>query len=717
MTKKHRSVWKGAIMFNSRILRSALILVTAAMLTAGYGRATENEGDGVTMEFVRIPAGEFMMGSPVGESGRRDNEGPQHRVKLTEPFYMLTTEVTQQQYIQIMGVNPSYFKGADNPVEMVSWNDAVEFCRKLSEKTGREITLPMEAQWEYACRAGTDTRFSFGENDQFLESYCWYGVNSDRKSHPVATKKPNAWGLYDMHGNVQEWCSDRFDSHYYSNSPSVDPKGPSNGELELRVFRGGSHPYVPDFCRSATRKGSTPDDLGGVIGFRPVFPGKADNGKKVIDIALATEADKVAIPQEQTRKIQLADGLIITGVVRDEAGMPIDGVEIGMLRDVNWDSRLYGKGMFEVSWKPHRSRGRQIRYYLLARHTQRNLIALVEIDEKTKTLDIKLEQGLIIIGKVVNTDGKRIKGADITTILQGSNWRSSLPSLDTRTDVEGRFDVRALPMGHKYSMIVRGRGYGREQIEVHTDKAPDNRVDVGPIVLATADLTVTGIVVDPNDEPVGLALVGCSGKGQEGASTLTGPDGKFKLDGICKGKVRISASVGGSGRTNMSGSVETEAGATDVKVVMTKSRVSLPKGRTCFPAETGVWINGEVVPISKVDRGQTVGPLARAEPTAPFGQVETIEEHEGIFECRDIVLENGNRISVVDAHCFMLDSGQWIAAPDLRNGQRLRTLDGTIGIKSVTTRANPFVGKVYNLRVKNSDRYMIGIDAVIVRDY
>ncbi len=121
--------------------------------------------------------------------------------------------------------------------------------------------------------------------------------------------------------------------------------------------------------------------------------------------------------------------------------------------------------------------------------------------------------------------------------------------------------------------------------------------------------------------------------------------------------------------------------------------------------------------ISKVVRGQTVGNLGCTALTAPFGQIERLEEHEGTFECRDIVLDNGNRISVIDAHCFMLDSGRWIAAQNLRNVLRLKTLNGTVGIKSVTTRTTPFVGKVYNLKVKSSDHYMVGKEGVIVRDY
>jgi formylglycine-generating enzyme required for sulfatase activity len=688
--------------------RSAFILAIATVLAAGCKKAPQAAGDGVTMQFVRIPAGDFMMGSPIGEPGRRGNEGPQHQVKVSEPFYMLATEVTQQQYVQLMGVNPSVFKGADSPVEMVSWNDAMQFCRKLSEKTGKGITLPTEAQWEYACRAGADTRFSFGDDDELLDSYCWYGINSGTRTHPVGTKKPNAWGLYDMHGNVQEWCSDRFDYEYCSNSSNVDPRGPSNGEIELRVMRGGAHPYVADFCRSATRTGSTPDDLGGVLGFRIVFPARADSDKDIISIALATGTEKLVIAQEQTSEPRLTDGLIITGVVRDVANMPIDGVEIGILRAANSDFRLRGEGRFEVSWEPYRSRGRKFRYYLLARHTQRNLVAFVEINQDTRRLDVKLKPGAVLKGTIVNTDGRGIKGAHITPIFQ--NWRATLPSLMMRTDTQGRFEVRALPWNYKYSLLLRARGYGREEVEIQTNNASDNRVDIGQTVLGTANLTVSGIVVDANDQPVGLALVHCTGKGQEVASGLTGPDGEFKLDGVCKGKVKISASVGGSNRTNMSGSIETEAGATNVKVVMRKSSVPLPKGRTCFPGETEVWENGAVVLISEVGRGRGI-------PGTPYGSIERIDEHEGAFECRDILLDSGNRISVVDSHCFMLDSGKWIAAQDLRAGLRLRTLNGTVGIKSVRTRKKPYIGKVYNLKISHSDRYLVGRDGVIVRDH
>jgi hypothetical protein len=142
-----------------------------------------------------------------------------------------------------------------------------------------------------------------------------------------------------------------------------------------------------------------------------------------------------------------------------------------------------------------------------------------------------------------------------------------------------------------------------------------------------------------------------------------------------------------------------------------------PKGRGCFPADTPVWVNGAFTPISNVVPGQMVGKLHCKAATDCLGQVETVEEHEGMFECRDIVLESGNLISVVDTHCFMLESGQWIAAQDLRSGLRLKTLSGTVLIKSVAIRAVPFVGKVYNLKVKRSNWYVVGKDSVTVRDY
>jgi hypothetical protein len=245
--------------------------------------------------------------------------------------------------------------------------------------------------------------------------------------------------------------------------------------------------------------------------------------------------------------------------------------------------------------------------------------------------------------------------------------------------------------------------------EVDSGDLRDNHIDAGSIVLVRGQFTISGTVVDVNDKPAAEVRVFCFGEGQPGSSAVTNTDGKFTLDGLFKGKVKVMA-----GGYRLYGSVDAEAGATNVKVVLNNKGVPMPKGRACFPADTDVWVNGALVQISKASIGQTVD---NSGCTSLFGHVERIEEHVGMFECRDIVLESGNCISVVDAHCFMLDSGQWVAAQDLRNGLRLKTLNGTIGIKSVTTRAMPFVGKVYNLKVNNSDRYMVGKDAVIVRDY
>jgi formylglycine-generating enzyme required for sulfatase activity len=226
-------------------------------------------GNKVTMKFSLIPSGKFMMGSPKDEKDRRENEGPQHEVTISKPFYMGACQVTQEQYEQIMGKNPSRFKEAHNPVEHVSWGDAVEFCKALSKKTGKTVSLPTEAQWEYACRAGSKTRFSYADDNAYaaLGDYAWYMKNSEGKTHPVGLKKPNDWGLYDMHGNVWEWCSDWYDKDYYSaKANDRDPQGPASGIC--RVLRSGSCVCCPLGCRSAFRRGLSPDTQLNIIGFR-----------------------------------------------------------------------------------------------------------------------------------------------------------------------------------------------------------------------------------------------------------------------------------------------------------------------------------------------------------------------------------------------------------------------------------------------------------------
>ena len=209
------------------------------------------------MKMVLIRPGKFMMGEGTD----------QHEVTISKPFYMGVYEVTQAQYEAVMGTNPGYFKGTTNPVETVSWNDAVEFCKKLSEKTRQTFRLPTEAEWEYACRAGTQTAFSFGDDPSALGDYAWWNGNSSDTPHPAGQKKPNAWGLYDMHGNVMEWCADWHGG--YPKGPATDPSGPATSALGARVLRGA--PWLYDDTvrfRCAFRTCSAPADRGNCVGFR-----------------------------------------------------------------------------------------------------------------------------------------------------------------------------------------------------------------------------------------------------------------------------------------------------------------------------------------------------------------------------------------------------------------------------------------------------------------
>lgn len=218
-------------------------------------------GGGAQMKLALIPKGEFMMGSENGA----DDEKPVHRVAILKPFYMGIHEVTQSQYQAVMGQNPSNFKGADLPVEQVSWNDAAEFCRKLSARTGKTVRLPTEAEWAYACRAGSISAYGYGDNEGTLGDYAWYGQNSGGKTHPVGEKKPNAWGIYDMHGNVWEWCQSLYKEYPYRAGDGREGIGDG-----LRVLRGGSWGSDPRYCRSAGRYWGVPAGRLIVNGFRVV---------------------------------------------------------------------------------------------------------------------------------------------------------------------------------------------------------------------------------------------------------------------------------------------------------------------------------------------------------------------------------------------------------------------------------------------------------------
>ena len=213
----------------------------------------------IGMQLKLIPAGTFTMGE--GDDA--------HQVTLTQSFRIGVHEVTQEQYERVMSSNPSHFKGPQNPVEQVSWNDAVKFCEKLSalpeeKAAGRVYRLPTEAEWEYACRAGTTTKYSFGDIEGALGDYAWYRANSGGKTHRVGAKRRNPWGLYDMHGNVWEWCRD-LDGDYPSGAVT-DPTGAESGST--RVCRGGSWLDTAGNCRTANRSGYSPSAQNPVTGFR-----------------------------------------------------------------------------------------------------------------------------------------------------------------------------------------------------------------------------------------------------------------------------------------------------------------------------------------------------------------------------------------------------------------------------------------------------------------
>jgi formylglycine-generating enzyme required for sulfatase activity len=195
------------------------------------------------------------------------DEQPPHRVKISQPFYLGKYQVTQGEWVAVMGNNPSKYKGRDNPVENVSWNDAQMFIQGLNAKEGaKKYRLPTEAEWEYAARAGTKSTYSFGDDAGQLGQYAWYGGNSSGQTHPVGKKQPNLWGLYDMHGNVWEWGNDWYGRNYYGRSSSTDPAGLSGGDS--RVMRGGSWLGSAGYLRSAYRGSYSPDYRLEYIGFR-----------------------------------------------------------------------------------------------------------------------------------------------------------------------------------------------------------------------------------------------------------------------------------------------------------------------------------------------------------------------------------------------------------------------------------------------------------------
>jgi formylglycine-generating enzyme required for sulfatase activity len=265
------SVFRGRIRLPFKLLVLAALLCPALSSPSPaeepVGNATVRESfakrakeltidvKGRKITFCYVPAGKFTMGSPATEEGRGSSEGPARTVTITRPFYLGKYEVTQAQYQAVTGENPSdpAFIGETLPVHALHFRPAMKFCKKLSTLTGVSISLPTEAQWEYACRAGTETRFSAGDAEEDLAKVAWYHGNSDDRPHPVGEKKPNAFGLYDMHCNISELCLDSM--RPYADLPDTDPVG------EIRTHgcavRGGYWMNVANECRSANRLATT----------------------------------------------------------------------------------------------------------------------------------------------------------------------------------------------------------------------------------------------------------------------------------------------------------------------------------------------------------------------------------------------------------------------------------------------------------------------------
>lgn len=207
-----------------------------------------------------------------------ESEQPQHKVLISKGFWIGKHEITQAQWQAVMRNNPSHFKNGENgvskdtsahPVECVSWNSCQEYLMELCLKTKRNYRLPTEAEWEFVCRAGTKTAFYYGANPVGLDDYAWYSRNSGGATHPVGLKKPNPWSLFDMYGNVFEWCQDWYDENYYKNSPVEDPSGPETGIF--RVIRGSSCYDAAKFCRSSDRNRRKPTEQVNDCGFRVVL--------------------------------------------------------------------------------------------------------------------------------------------------------------------------------------------------------------------------------------------------------------------------------------------------------------------------------------------------------------------------------------------------------------------------------------------------------------
>jgi formylglycine-generating enzyme required for sulfatase activity len=260
-------------------LADARSSATQPTTSSSVDTVTVDLGNAISLKLARVPTGKFLMGSTPAEQnlfkdGFKD-ESPQHEVTISKSFGIGVYLITQEQYQQVMGNNPSKFKAPLNPVENVSWNDAVEFCGKLSAKTGKVFRLPTEAEWEYACRAGSPTAYGNGDTIEDLKKVAWCSYDgkwgSAKAPKPVGSLAPNAWGLYYMHGEMWEYCSDWYAPDAYANAKPVDPHGPDAGTQH--VVRGGPWNDFPRDCRSAKREKRPPEKKSFSSGFRVLLEG------------------------------------------------------------------------------------------------------------------------------------------------------------------------------------------------------------------------------------------------------------------------------------------------------------------------------------------------------------------------------------------------------------------------------------------------------------
>jgi len=373
---------------------------------------------GVTMELVHIKPGVFTMGGDMDSKyGWVGVEKPKHEVAITRGFYLGKYEVTQAQYEAVMGGNPSSWKEANRPVEQVSWTDAAEFCRRASEKTRREVRLPTEAEWEYACRAGTTTDWSHGNDSATLGEYAWYLANADRQTHPVGEKKPNAWGLYDMHGNVWEWVADWYSAGYYASSPREDPPGPAGGDN--RLLRGGGWYLDGSFARSASRRNWLLSDRHSDMGLRaavslPPRGGRPQRDASPAAVAGPAERPATAAPAPRDAGDAAVANLVVNGgfETRDAATRFASG----------WRTHVWGEADNAAS----------IRLDKANAHTGENAMAARAHRDGAKPgafASVKLEPGTYEVSYWAQADvgeraqvGAHLGGVDLQIRSVGEEW-------------------------------------------------------------------------------------------------------------------------------------------------------------------------------------------------------------------------------------------------------------------------------------------------------